>query len=71
MITFTYPPVAATTLSLSLVNIGATTAVGSIVTIAGSAAVNPGQLTVTVPINIVGNPGMNPLGCPPTWIRWD
>ena len=64
VITFTYAPVAATTLSLSLVNIGATTAVGSIVTIAGSAAVNPGQLTVTVPINIVGNPGMNPSGAP-------
>ena len=64
VITFTYPPVAATTLSLSLVNIGATTAVGSIVTIAGSAAVNPGQLTATVPINIVGNPGMNPSGAP-------
>ena len=62
VITFTYAPVAATTLSLSLVNIGATTAVGSIVTITGTAAVNPGQLTVTVPINIVANPGMAPAG---------
>ena len=64
VITFTYAPVAATTLSLSLVNIGATTAVGSIVTIQGSAAVNPGQLTVTVPINIVANPGMTAAGAP-------
>ena len=58
VITFTYAPVAPATLTLSLVNIGATTAVGSIVTIQGSAAVTPGQLTVTVPINIVANPGV-------------
>ncbi|MGB6686558.1 MAG: DUF6519 domain-containing protein [Terracidiphilus sp.] len=62
VITFTYPPVAATTLSPSLVNIGTTTAVGSIVTIAGSAAVTPGQLTVTVPINILANPGLAATG---------
>jgi len=64
VITFTYPPVAPTTLSLSLVDIGGSSAVGSIVTIQGTAAVNPGQLTVTVPINILANPGLTPAGGP-------
>lgn len=60
VITLTYPPVAATTLSLSLVNIGTGTAVGSIVTIQGTAPVTPGQATVTVPITILANPGVTP-----------
>jgi Family of unknown function (DUF6519) len=60
VITFTYPPVAATTVSLSLVDIsGNAVSSGNIVTIQGSAPVSPGQLTVTVPVNIVGNPGVS------------
>ena len=64
VITFTYAPVAATTISLSLVDVSGSAVSGNIVTIQGSAAVNPGELTVTVPISILANPGMTPGGGP-------
>ena len=64
VITFTYAPAAPTTLSLSLVDVSGTAVSENIVTIQASAPVNLGQLTVTVPINILNNPGVTPAGTP-------
>ncbi len=64
VITFTYAPVAPTTLSLSLVDVSGTAVSGNIVTIQASAPVNLGQLTVTVPVNILNNPGLTTAGAP-------
>jgi hypothetical protein len=54
VITFTYQPVAATSLTFQVNYSGA----ASIVSIASPVSTPAGQLTVTVPINIVGNPGI-------------
>ena len=64
VITLSYAAVAPTTLSLSLVDTGGGTAVGTIVSIQGSAPVNAGNLTVAVPITILGNPGLDSTGKP-------
>jgi hypothetical protein len=64
VITFTYAPVAPTSVSLSLVDVNGTAVSGNFVTIQASAPVSLGQLTVTVPINILNNPGLTPAGAP-------
>jgi hypothetical protein len=58
LITMTYPPIEPTTVSLSLAGTG----VGSVVNIQGTAVVAAGQPSVTVPISIVGNPGIGANG---------
>jgi hypothetical protein len=58
LITVNYAPVAATIITLSLFGQG----VGTVVSIQATATVPAGQTTVTVPISIQGNPGVNTNG---------
>ncbi len=58
LITVNYAPVAATTITLSLFGQG----VGTVVSIQATATVPAGHTTVTVPISIQGNPGVNANG---------
>ena len=62
VVTLTYPPVEATTVSLSLTGNG----VGTVVNIQGTATAAAGQASVTVPLSVVSNPGMDPTGKPVT-----
>jgi hypothetical protein len=59
VMTFTYTPIAAATLTFQVTYSGAT----SIITIANQ-NLTPGQATATVPINVVGNPGISASGAP-------
>jgi hypothetical protein len=58
IVTFTYPPVAATTVTFQINYSGA----ASIISLPSPVNVAPGQASVTVPLNIVGNPGVNAAG---------
>jgi hypothetical protein len=58
-----YPPVTDATVMLSL---SGASGVGNIVSIPGTATIPSGQFSASVPINVIGNPGINPAGAPIT-----
>jgi len=60
VVTFTYPPVAQTSLSLQLTSTGS----ASLTTIASPVVVQPGSATVNVPLTVLGNPGVVDGGGP-------
>ncbi|HUX28570.1 MAG TPA: hypothetical protein VMV39_07270, partial [Terracidiphilus sp.] len=62
VITFNYKPVSDATLTFQLSGTG----VGTVVTMQSTATVSAGQDSITVPIHILANPGMDPSGKPVT-----
>jgi hypothetical protein len=62
LITLSYPPIAPTTVTLSLSGTGA----GTVVSVAGPIIIPAGTLTGTAAINILSNPGLAATGAPVT-----
>jgi Family of unknown function (DUF6519) len=59
-IVVSYPPLEDTTVTIGLTNTdGSTNGVNTIVSIQSTATILSGQTSVTVPINVIGNPGAN------------
>jgi hypothetical protein len=65
VITVSYPVIADTTVTIVVLNTdGSGNGVGTIVSVPGTATIPRGQTSVTIPVSVVGNPGIGPTGAP-------